>query len=109
MKTRKTAPVADNRRRSGRVATESLWSDRGLVLDLSRGGIRLLSKRRLDGTVMIRLFSHQGAIDLEGTVQWSKRLGIRQHEVGMKFTNVPDRVGDRLMAAARAHGCELPA
>lgn len=108
MKTRMTATVADNRRRSGRVATQALLSDRGPVLDLSRGGVRLISKRKLEGTITVRLFAHQGVVDLEGQVQWSKRHGMRQHEVGIKFTKVPDKIGDRLMAIARAHGCEPP-
>jgi hypothetical protein len=100
---------ASDRRHGCRISTDALWSNRGLVLDLSRGGARLLSKRSLDGTVCVRFFSHQGSIDIEGVVQWSKKLAFRQHEVGIKFNDLPANVGDLLMSVARAHGCELAA
>lgn len=101
--------TAGDRRDGGRISTDALWSNHGLVLDLSRGGARLLSKRALDGNVSVRFLSNKGAIDIEGVVQWSKKLAFRQHEVGIKFGNVPSQVGDLLISVAQTHGCALAA
>lgn len=84
--------------------TESLWSDRGEVLDLSRGGMRLIANRKLKGEITIRLYSFQGTINVTGSVVRTRRIGFRRHEIGVSFEALPASLQQTLVSIACAHG-----
>ena len=62
-----------------------LACNRGCVMDLSTGGMRLLAKRRLRGKVPISIWDRHRGVKLTGTVVWSKRIGFRQWMIGLSF------------------------
>ncbi len=74
-----------NRRKFDRYHPAALTCNLGTVLDISAGGIRLCSRRRLRGSVLMQL--HQDGTDLcvGGRVIRRHRLGMRRHEVGIQF------------------------
>jgi len=104
MRTIRRAANGSDRRRSGRLMLEGLFTDRGPVLDLSRGGMRLMSTRKLTGTVTVRVFSHRGTFQVTGSVAWTRRNGFRQHEIGLRFHDVSEELQVTLLEVARAHG-----
>ena len=74
------------RRRDVRLRQESLQSNLGPVIDLSRSGVRVRCRRRLRGTVDLTLFSRTGPhLEVKARVVWSKRLGFRKHVAGLEF------------------------
>lgn len=87
---------ASDQRKFGRLkAGDTLACSRGKVLDLSAGGLRLLSRRKLKGLVGMALWDVNGGLKLYAEVVWSRRLGFRRHEIGMRFVDVtPELAAD---------------
>ena len=83
------------RRKSGRVNEETVACNLGSVINLSTGGLRLLSHRRLNGILSIELWDTHRGLRLRGKVTWCRRIGFRKHELGVEFINLtPDIAGD---------------
>jgi hypothetical protein len=72
----------------------------GRVLDLSSGGARLLTRRKLSGRHEITVFARDGGVRLDAEVKWSKRLGLFKHEIGLEFLNLPPDIATRLTTLA---------
>jgi hypothetical protein len=84
-------PSPSDRRAHGRRMQERLKCNLGPVIDLSRGGIRVLATRPLSGETAVHITTSEMEVCLAGEVRWTRRLGIRRHEVGIEFTKVqPD-------------------
>ncbi|MEE9212338.1 MAG: PilZ domain-containing protein [Phycisphaeraceae bacterium] len=80
--------VAD-RRRHGRITQQQLRSSIGPVVDLSAGGMRVVSDRRLKGELTIVLHHEVGLeLAVQARVMWRKRIGFRQHMIGLEFFNL---------------------
>jgi len=92
-----------DRRTPGRVPQESLICDLGPVLDLSSGGMRILSKRQLYGSVKAKVWGFDICMTLDTRVAWSKRLGFRRHEIGLEFLNVDDSISKILGRISASH------
>lgn len=88
---------ASERRRYARIKQSSLNSSLGPVVDLSRGGLRVISTRRLRGSVDIVLFNRSGPhLELKALVIWSQRIGFRKHLTGLEFVDPPPDVTRQL-------------
>ncbi|MHC5022965.1 MAG: PilZ domain-containing protein [Planctomycetota bacterium] len=92
-----------NRRESGRVSPYWLNSDPGYVLDISETGIRLLVKRCLKGRLTLPIWTEQVGLHLPAEVVWTKKIGRRQFEVGLRFLDLNDEDRQRLRALALEH------
>ncbi len=85
-------------RRHGRLKRPDLHCSAGVVIDLSAGGVRLLSKRPLKGTTRITFdMAEQEHIDAECKIVWCKRVGFRAFLVGLQFQNLPIASAKRLL------------
>ena len=78
----------EGRRIPGRLPQEQLVSSLGPVLDLSAGGMRVLSTRPLLGMRDVGLRGGDVSVKLSTKVAWSRRLGFRRHEIGLTFLDV---------------------
>jgi hypothetical protein len=74
-----------NSRRRKRLAQDILKSDLGPVVDLSADGMRVLSKKPMEGLVTIKLFAPGFEQSLKARVVWRRKLGFRMHELGIQF------------------------
>ena len=83
------AVARPHRRRFDRVTVGDVTCNRGTVLDLSTGGVRLRSPRRLRGAVHLTLRSGPARVEADATVAWTHRLGFARHEVGLEFVEPP--------------------
>ena len=83
-------------RSAGRVHAGQLKCNLGRVLDLSSGGVRLLSRRKLRGWHEITLADRDGGVRIEAEVRWSRRHGLWKHEIGLQFLNVPSDIAVQL-------------
>jgi hypothetical protein len=72
-------------RKSGRVHIEALPCNLGRVLDLSAGGVRLATNKKLPDVVQIMLGDRQNHLSATATVAWQKRVGWKSHEAGISF------------------------
>ncbi len=79
-----------------RVNVRQLKCNLGRVLDLSSGGVRLLSRRKLRGWHVIRLFDRDDDVHIDVEVRWSRRLGLWKHEIGLRFLNVTSDIAVQL-------------
>lgn len=95
-------PSALHRRLFRRIQPYWLHCDHGLIIDLSANGIRLLSKRRLEGFVDVRLWNDRQGLAQRAEVIWSKRVGFRQWESGLQFVNYGPE-STKLLAEIAAH------
>jgi len=91
------------RRTPGRVPQESLVCDLGPVLDLSCGGMRILSKRPLTNIVQAKVCSFDFSMVLHARVVWTKRLGFRRHEIGLQFLNIDESASKTLGRISASH------
>ena len=83
-------------RSAGRVHAGQLKCNLGRVLDLSSGGVRLLSRRKLRGWHVLTLFDRDGDVHIDVEVRWSKRRGLWKHEIELQFHNVPSDIAVQL-------------
>jgi len=72
-------------RKWGRVHIESLPCNLGRVIDLSAGGVRIATCKRLPETVQIILGDRQSHLVVDATVAWQKRVGWKSFEAGVAF------------------------
>ena len=76
------------RRRFGRFKAQRLGCNKGVVLDLSGGGVRLRCSRRLSGRIEIKLWTPREGVAVHGNVVWTRRLGFRKYEIGVEFCDL---------------------
>ena len=94
-------------RRTGRLNQHTLMCNLGRVLDISAGGMRILCKKVPRSRVSVQLVGHPLPAKLTAVKQWSKRRGMFEHEVGLKFEDVTPAVAKCLSEIAC--GCRLRA
>jgi diguanylate cyclase (GGDEF)-like protein len=76
-------------RRQSRHTVEGFCSNLGSVVDLSRGGARILARRAISGEQTLTLRTHQhGKLVLQSKVMWHRRLDRGRHLVGVQFKNL---------------------
>lgn len=92
-----------SRRRSGRLPQESLVCNLGLVIDISIGGMRVLSRTAHSGVVKVKFRDYPMPEPLQATVTWSKRAGIFMRELGLRFENLSPQLTSMLTQIASAH------
>lgn len=77
----------------------------GEVEDLSASGMRVLCQGKPPvkpgGVVPIRLRFGDGSLQLQAQVRWSKRKGLKTHEIGLSFVNLKPGMAKVLEAVAR--------
>jgi len=93
----------EGRRIPGRLPQEQLVSSLGPVLDLSAGGMRVLSTRPLLGMRDIGLRGGDFSVKLSTKVAWSRRLGFRRHEIGLTFLDVDEELASMLSRISSDH------
>ena len=95
------ALALDNRRAEVRFNPNGLNCDLGELIDISAGGLRLMSKRKLNGTVTLRLWNDVSGLVLQATVVWSKKIKMRKHETGLEFIDLkPDTMRELALIVA---------
>jgi hypothetical protein len=87
-------------RRTGRLCQHTLSCNLGRVLDISAGGMRIITRKVPRGFVDVHLVGHPLPGSLKAVRQWSRRLGWFRHEVGLRFETVTPDVAQRLSAIA---------
>jgi len=82
------------KRSAGRIACEFVVSSVGKVLDASRSGLRIRSRRpagQIDDIVIFRVKSPAGSTALKAKVVWTEKRGFRNHESGLELLNTNER------------------
>lgn len=92
-----------SRRRSGRLPQEALVCNIGLVLDISVGGMRVLSRTPHSGVIKITFRDFPMTEPLLATITWSKRTGLFMRELGLRFENVSPQMSSLLTQIASCH------
>jgi len=88
---------AADRRKFGRLkAGETLSSNVGAVRDLSAGGLKVLSRRKLKGVISVLLWDINRGVRIRAEVMWCKRLAFRRHEAGLQFIDVTPDIAKNL-------------
>lgn len=82
----RAAPDA-NRRNYRRLPQYQLESNYGPVLDLSSGGMRVISKKALTGTINISLSAKGIDQKLKARVTRCKKVSFRVYEVALQFVD----------------------
>ncbi|MFG0251253.1 MAG: PilZ domain-containing protein [Phycisphaerales bacterium JB038] len=100
-----------SRRRFGRMRIEHLPCSLGTVLDLSAGGLRVLtnklSAKKLGEMVPVELNGTHRSGTFQAEVTWSERVGFRRHVVGLRFLDLTDEQRATIAAIARAYAIRM--
>ncbi|MDY7109039.1 MAG: PilZ domain-containing protein [Planctomycetota bacterium] len=88
-----------------RLPQEGLHSNLGRVLDLSLDGMRIVSVRvpPEDEPVDVVLRDPDGRVKLKARVVWSRRVGFRRHEIGLRFLEVTRELASELTRVSLNH------
>ncbi len=78
-----------DRRRRGRVkSTGSVTSNLGSVLDISSGGLRVLSKTKVEGEGRVELISPTERVIVPARVAWCHKVAFRKYVMGLEFIDL---------------------
>jgi hypothetical protein len=97
-----STPRSDGRRRAGRLGQESVVCDRGVVLDLSSGGMRIRCSRVPKQPFETRIQGLGMQVKVRVQVAWFRRIGLFKHEVGLRFFDIDDHTRSQLTQLAMA-------
>jgi hypothetical protein len=92
-----------SRRRFGRLPQEALQCNLGAVLDISAGGMRVLTRSKPSGKIEIVLKGYPMPGRLVASVSWVKRAGLFMREVGLCFENLSPEMSQALTSIASVH------
>ncbi len=99
--TTKTIPRAAGgieNRRYGRLKEPGLCCSAGAVIDLSAGGVRILSSRPLRGRLDVFFDTEDGPkLGVKTKIAWCRRVGFRSYLVGLQFEDLPLSAAKRLL------------
>lgn len=101
------AIAVPHRRDTIRVRPGEIACRPGRLLDVSRSGVRLRCRRRLRGTIALRLARGDDVLRIRARVVWVNRIGFLHHEIGLHFVDVdePARAAlEELVDPERARG-----
>ena len=93
----------EGRRVPGRLPQELLYCNLGPVLDLSAGGMRVLSTKSRAGNLDVELQGADVSLTVGAKVAWAHRLGFRRHEIGLSFVDVDEDVFQILSRISSQH------
>jgi DnaJ-domain-containing protein 1 len=93
------------RRRHRRHGTDTVTCEMGEVVELSRSGMRLITKGkpplRVQQLVTVTLRFDGRLVKVQAQARWIKRSGLRKHVLGLAFVNVSDQIANALESVAR--------
>lgn len=92
-----------DRRTDNRLRVSAVESSLGPVLDLSLGGARVRSKKRLAGRASVEIRAAGEVVALEAEVSWSRRVGLRKFESGLRFLDVTPDAARKLTRISMQH------
>lgn len=95
----------ENGRRHGRVLIESVQCSLGDVIDLSRSGMRVITRRAFNPeqhvvlTAVIEAFEER--LEVPTRCVWCRRAGLFRHEIGFEFGELDEEQAAVLCRIAR--------
>ncbi len=106
---RSPAPLLASRglegRRHGRLHTELLTCNLGVVIDLSASGMRVACHGRMrvqkDQALAMEVCSVRGRLALKTRVIWTRKTGFFRYQVGLEFTEMTPALQVELREIAR--------
>ena len=81
-------PFIERRRGGRRRRARRIFSDLGTVVNVSPGGVRLRTIRRLEGTHQLDLWARGVRVTLQARVVWARKSGFRRYENGLRFIDL---------------------
>jgi hypothetical protein len=91
----------------GRLLQQDLQSNLGTVLDVSAGGLRILSDRPLIGEVTVELPVDEPRVQIAARVIWTKEGAHEAWEVGLQFIGMTPEVSRELAGMATEYGLRM--
>lgn len=89
--------AAEERRRHDRQDVVSLECSHGIAVDLSAGGVRVVTRKPLEGELEIRLRRGDGPeVTMSVFAAWTKRVRRNEYLNGLEFVDVPQDLARRL-------------
>ena len=90
-------PLAE-RRKAGRIKGGKVSCNWGSVIDISGGGMRVRSPRRLRGRLEVVIWTHHRRVTVRAEAVWCRRVGFRKYDVGLQFLDVTEDIKRELTA-----------
>lgn len=84
-----TRARSNNKRSAARVTCNAITCSLGEIINASIAGMRILSRRRLPiekrDFITFEVNGPEGNFPLRAQVIWTKRRGLRKHEIGLEL------------------------
>jgi len=93
-------PKTVERRRAGRMETESVACNLGPVLDLSATGMRVLCWKTPRSPMSIHLTGCETKLTVQGELAWTRRVGLFRKLAGIHFVGVTPEQSRQLTSMA---------
>ena len=87
---------SDRRRRGRFKSLGPLTSNLGNVLDISGGGLRVLSKTKVEGGGRVELILPTDRVIVPARVAWCHKVAFRKYVVGLEFINLTPELTQKL-------------
>ncbi len=92
-----------DRRRRGRVKSMgSVTSNLGNVLDIYSGGLRVLSRTKVEGEGRVELILPTDRVIVPARVAWCHKVAFRKYVVGLEFINLTPELTQMVTEIATA-------
>ena len=89
---------SSERRKTGRIKGDKVGCNLGSVMDISGGGMRVRSPRRLQGYLDVVMWTHRRRVTVRAAVVWCRRVGFRKYDIGVQFVDLTDDIQRELTA-----------
>ncbi|MEO1583739.1 MAG: PilZ domain-containing protein [Planctomycetota bacterium] len=98
----------DCKRQAGRIRMQATSSSVGEVLDLSKSGMRVVSKRQIKPSATptrVQIEVDDEIVAVGARVAWVRKCGLFKREAGLEFVGLSEDDSRRLAALARGAAC----
>jgi hypothetical protein len=92
-----------DRRTHNRLRVVDVESSVGPVLELSLGGARVRSRRKLEGRIELEIRAAHDAVEVDAEVVWSRRMGWRKFESALRLLDVDPECARTLTRISLEH------
>jgi hypothetical protein len=96
-----------SRRHHGRLLQQNLDCSLGQVIDVSAGGMRVISSQVASGDVRVEIPAREPRIRIPARIIWTKDMGRGQWEVGLQFVGMTPEISKQLSALALSYGLRM--
>ena len=105
---RRLRPLFERRTGGQRKPVRRISCNLATVLNISPGGMRVRSTRRLEGVHELEVWDRSTQASVRVEVVWSRKLAFRRYEIGLRFLELSAENRSRIEQLVEAEASKTP-